>query len=221
MSLDVTLAIASAVIGYIAGSLSFGYWIAKAKGVDIFAVGSRNPGATNVKRSVGSKAGNLVFILDFVKGLLATGWPLLLHGNSESGYVYGLIGLFAAVLGHSFSIFTGFRGGKGVATMLGGVAALMPLAALIGAVVWLILFYATRYVSVASIALALSLPIANWLSGQPSALLWVSVALAIVVIYRHKSNIIRLIKGQENRFERKKSARDSSEQSETTIEETK
>ncbi len=203
MSLDPIAALLSAGIGYIVGSLSFGYWVAKANGVDIFAVGSRSPGATNVKRSVGNKAGNLVFVLDFIKGLVATGWPLLLYSKLEYSENYGLIGLFAAVIGHSFSIFTRFRGGKGVASMLGGVVALMPIAALIGVAVWLVVFYATRYVSLASILMAVSLPISNRFLDTGPTLLWVSLALAMVVVARHKSNIARLIAGKENRFARK------------------
>ena len=128
MSFDVIAGSLSAGLGYLIGSLSFGYWIAKANGVDIFAVGSKSPGATNVKRSVGKAAGNLVFALDFLKGLVATGWPILMYSNTGYSDGYGLIGLFTAVIGHSFSLFTGFRGGKGVAAMLGGVVALMPIA---------------------------------------------------------------------------------------------
>ncbi len=203
MSLDPIAALLSAGIGYLVGSLSFGYWVAKANGVDIFAVGSRSPGATNVKRSVGKKAGNLVFVLDFVKGLVATGWPLLVYSGIEYSESYGLIGLFAAVIGHSFSVFTRFRGGKGVAAMLGGVVALMPYAALIGVAVWVVVFYSTRYVSLASILMAVSLPISNRFLDTGSTLLWVSLALAIVVIVRHKSNIARLIAGEENRFAKK------------------
>lgn len=203
MSLDPLAALLSAGIGYLVGSLSFGYWIAKANGVDIFSVGSRSPGATNVKRSVGNRAGNTVFVLDFVKGFVATGWPLLAYSNLGHPESYGLIGLFAAVIGHSFSVFTKFRGGKGVAAMLGGVVALMPLAAIIGVAVWLIVFYSTRYVSVASILMAVSLPISNFVLDVSVSLQWMSVALAIVVIARHRSNISRLLKGEENRFEKK------------------
>ena len=203
MPFDVISALVAAGAGYILGSLPFGYWIAKVNGVDIFSVGSRNPGATNVKRSVSSRAGNLVFALDLVKGLAATGWPVIVYSNSDYGYIYSLAGLVAAVVGHSYSCFTGFRGGKGVATMLGGVVALMPWAALIGVAIWLIFFYSTRYVSVASIALAISLPISNAIIGTPTLLFWVSVALAVVVVARHRSNIVRLMRGEENRFERK------------------
>ena len=203
MLLDPIAASFSAGIGYFVGSLSFGYWVAKANGVDIFSVGSKSPGATNVKRSVGNVAGNAVFVLDFFKGILATGWPLIAYSKLEYSESYGLIGLFAAVIGHSFSVFTRFRGGKGVAAMLGGVVALMPYAALIGIIVWLIVFYTTRYVSVASILMSVSLPVSNRLLDSSVSLFWMSIALALVVIVRHKSNISRLLKGEENRFEKK------------------
>ncbi len=203
MSFDVIAGSLSAGLGYLTGSLSFGYWIAKANGVDIFAVGSKSPGATNVKRSVGKAAGNWVFALDFLKGLVATGWPILMYSNTGYSDAYGLIGLFTAVIGHSFSLFTGFRGGKGVAAMLGGVVALMPIAAFLGMGVWLVVFYSTRYVSVASIIMAISLPVSNYFLDTSSARQWVPVALALVVVLRHKSNISRLLRGEENRFEKK------------------
>ena len=198
--ISVSLAV---VIGYALGSLAFGYWVAKANGVDIFAVGSRSPGATNVKRSVGKGAGNLVFALDFLTGLVAAGWPLIAYSKSPSFEYYALIGLYGAIIGHSFSAFTRFRGGKGVATMLGGVLALMPWAALIGVAVWLIVFYSTRYVSLSSILMAVSLPVSNWLLASAQALVWISGLMAIVIVYRHKSNIGRLIRCEENRFDQK------------------
>lgn len=200
MSFDPIVGLSAIVLGYLIGSLPFGYLIAKANGVDIFKVGSKNPGATNVKRCVGKKAGNIVFTLDALKGFAATAWPIFL---ADSTFHYGLVGLVFAVVGHSFSLFTKFRGGKGVATMLGGVVALMYWAALVGIVVWLIVFYSTRYVSLASICLALSLPITNLVIGSPKALTWVSLGLAVVVIVRHRENIARLLRGEENRFGRK------------------
>lgn len=211
MLLDPIAASLSAGIGYLAGSLSFGYWIAKANGVDIFSVGSKSPGATNVKRAVGKRAGNTVFVLDFLKGIFATGWPLIVYSEIEYSESYGLIGLFAAVIGHSFSVFTRFRGGKGVAALLGGVVALMPYAALIGILVWLAVFYSTRYVSVASILMAVSLPISNRILDSSVSLQWMSLALALVVVFRHKSNISRLLKGEENRFEKKVSRKGGGE----------
>ncbi|HCR28570.1 MAG TPA: acyl-phosphate glycerol 3-phosphate acyltransferase [Opitutae bacterium] len=206
MPLDIISAALSAGIGYALGSLAFGYWVAKANGLDIFSVGSRNPGATNVKRSVGKGAGNLVFVLDFLKGLIAAGWPLIAYSKYPVPEYYALVGMFGAVIGHSFSAFTRFKGGKGVATMLGGVLALMPWVALIGLAVWALVFYSTRYVSLSSIFMAVSLPVSNWLLESAKALIWVSVLLAIVIVYRHKSNIGRLLRGEENRFDRKGSA---------------
>lgn len=200
MSIDPIIAISASGAGYLIGSLPFGYLVAKANGVDIFSVGSRNPGATNVKRCVSKKAGNIVFLLDALKGFVATAWPMLLAGES---FHYGLLGLVFVVLGHSFSLFTKFRGGKGVATMLGGVVALMYGAALVGVLVWLAVFYTSRYVSLASICLAISLPITNLIAGVPSTLTWVSLALAVLVIVRHKDNIARLLRGEENKFSKK------------------
>lgn len=200
MEVNVLIAVSAAGAGYLIGSLPFGFWVAKANGVDIFSVGSRNPGATNVKRCVGKKAGNLVFGLDALKGFAAAFWPAVFF---SAEYGYGLLGLVFAVLGHSFSLFTRFRGGKGVATMLGGLAALMPWAALVGVLVWLGVFYASRYVSLASICLALSLPVTNLVIGAPAVLTWVSLALGLLVVLRHKENIERLLKGQESKFERK------------------
>lgn len=204
MALDAISVAAASGAGYLLGSLPFGYCVAKANGVDIFSVGSRNPGATNVKRCVGSKAGNLVFLLDALKGFVATFWPRFLVGEGDSFVTYCLVGLIFGVLGHSFSVFSKFRGGKGVATMLGGVVALMPLAALVGVVVWLAVFYSSRYVSLASICLAISLPLTNLAVSAPSVLTWVSLALGALVIVRHKDNISRLLRGEENKFEKKK-----------------
>lgn len=202
MSFDLITAISAAGAGYLIGSLPFGFWVAKANGVDIFSVGSRNPGATNVKRCVSKSAGNQVFALDALKGFAATAWPLFIL---SAHYGYGLIGLVFAVLGHSFSLFTRFRGGKGVATMLGGVVALMPWAALVGVLVWLAVFYSSRYVSLASICLAVSLPITNVAMGAPQTIVWVSLALGALVVVRHKDNIVRLLRGEENKFEKKSS----------------
>lgn len=128
---------------------------------------------------------------------------MFLDTEPSAATAYGLMGVFAAVVGHSFSLFTGFRGGKGVAAMLGGVTALMPWAAVVGALVWLAVFYSTRYVSLSSILMAFSLPLTNWLLGEPGLLVVVSLALALIVLVRHKENIARLARGQENRFERK------------------
>lgn len=198
--------IAAALVGYLLGALPFGVLVARWHGVDIFKVGSGNPGATNVKRSIGKRAGNLVFALDFLKGAAAAGWVRLLPADPSLATWLGLTGLSAAILGHSFSCFIRFRGGKGVATTLGGAIALMPAAALISVVVWLVLFYSTRYVSLASIGLAVTLPVAVFFLDGLSELFGFAVLLAAFVIVRHRQNIVRLFQGTENRFVKKSAA---------------
>lgn len=191
--------------GYLIGSLPFGYWVARARGVDILKVGSGNPGATNVKRVVGPAAGNVVFILDFLKGVLAVSWVRVLPAAAENAWiVLSILGLVGAILGHSFSLFLRFRGGKGVATTVGGMVTLMPVATLIAILVWLLIFFLTRYVSLASIGLAVALPIARLLSGGLDLLFGFAALLSLFVIFRHRGNIRRLLAGQEHRFERRR-----------------
>jgi glycerol-3-phosphate acyltransferase PlsY len=193
----------AAVVGYLLGSLPFGYLVARAYGVDIFKAGSGNPGATNVKRVLGAKAGNTVFVLDALKGAVAAAWPMLPVLHSPDARMMGLVGVLAAVLGHSFSIFTRFKGGKGVATAAGGLVVLIPVCCLIGAAVWVITFFTTRYVSLGSILAAVAVPAASWLRGNPLPLNLVATALGLFVIVRHRENIRRLLAGTENRFVRK------------------
>lgn len=202
------------VFGYLIGSVSNAVWVAKANGVDIFGVGSGNPGATNVKRAVGKKAGNLVFFLDLLKGFIVSILPFtpLLESILPGQYdpvALSVIGLIGALLGHSFSIFIKFRGGKGVATSMGGLLALMPPVVLIGAVVWVITFYSSRYVSLASILFSASLPVAtgvfwcmNWVVLRSYGWIDFSIGclLFLMILIRHIPNIKRLLKGEENKF---------------------
>jgi len=206
--------LAAALIGYLLGSLPFGYVVARAHGVDIFKEGSGNPGATNVKRVLGEKfgakgrrAGNLVFVLDAVKGSLAAAWPALPLLHAPEARLLGLVGVIAAVLGHSFSIFTKFKGGKGVATAAGGLVVLMPISCLIGALVWLLTFALTRYVSLGSVLAAVAVPAASWLRGNPLPFNVVATALGLFVIVRHRENIRRLLAGTESKFAKKPSNR--------------
>lgn len=214
MLLPLTLSVA---VGYALGALPFGYLVARAHGVNIFEVGSRNPGATNVKRVLGSRAGNLVFALDALKGAVAaagalgsrlgwewtsaTGTPVVSGG---AWLAVGIAGLVGALLGHSFSCFTRFKGGKGVATGAGGFLMLAPLVTLAGGVVWVVTFYAFRYVSLASILSALSLPAVAFALGQPLVVTVFGVLVAAFVVIRHRTNLARLRAGTEPRFSRKK-----------------
>lgn len=187
------------VAGYLLGSISFAVIIARSRGVDILKFGSGNPGATNVTRALGSGWGKLVFTLDMLKGYVAAGWPLIFV--SESGLQLGIIGLIASIIGHSFSIFLKFRGGKGVATTMGGLLALMPGVLLIGALCWGIVFLASRMVALASILFAASLSIsACFMYGLKDPRFTLGLILGILIIVRHRSNISRMLQGTENQF---------------------
>ncbi len=213
--------IIAAVVGYLLGSLPFGYWVARAHGVNIFEVGSKNPGATNVRRVLGKGPGNWVFTLDALKGGVAASWVLLaghlsvstafdepwsIFNASFEGRTWlamGVVGILAAIVGHSFSIFMKFRGGKGVATTTGGFLVLMPIVITIGAAVWGTTFFTSRYVSLASIFAALALPIAAFLLDEPGVLQILALIIALFVVFRHRSNIVRLLNGTESRFQKK------------------
>lgn len=192
----------AAAVGYVSGALPFAYWIARRHGVDILEAGSGNPGATNVRRTVGKRAGNAVFVCDFLKGLAAALWPFLAIADANTAVLAAIAALAAAIAGHSYSVFLRFRGGKGVATTMGGLAAIVPWAVLIGVVAWAATFYLFRYVSLASLLFALSLPVSvGVLAPEPNPLLlYFSMAVALLIFYRHRSNIRNLLKGTEHRF---------------------
>ena len=186
------------IIGYLLGAISFAVIIARSRGVDIFKEGSGNPGATNVKRILGKKWGHAVFALDALKGFTAAGLPLFVVYHDDR---LAVIGLIAAILGHSFSVFLKFRGGKGVATTIGGLLALMWPVLLIGLVVWLIIFYTKKVVALASIIFAVSLPIsAYFIYDTEEPRFYLSAVLALFIVVRHRSNIIRMFSGKENKF---------------------
>jgi glycerol-3-phosphate acyltransferase PlsY len=184
--------------GYLAGSLPFGYWLVRAfRGVDIRTVGSGNIGATNVWRTFGPRFGIAVMVLDTLKGfvpaLVATLWV---------GSLWGVVAGAAAMLGHSRPLFLRFeRGGKMVATCGGAFLGVAPVVGGIGAAVWLIVFAACRYASVASIAGALSLPVAALVLGEPWPVVAFAVAAAAGVLFLHRANIRRLRSGTESKIQ--------------------
>jgi acyl phosphate:glycerol-3-phosphate acyltransferase len=209
----------AAVAGYFLGALPFGWLIARKFGVNIF-------GATNVKRVLGGmfgkkgkRAGDLAFFLDALKGAVAAGWPLWIYfertvENLGLGQIQtystqtyavpaAITGLIFALVGHSFSCFTRFKGGKGVATSAGGLIVLLPLPTLIGLVAWIVTFFVSRYVSLASIVAAVALSAAAWLLGAPIAFASLATVIGLFVILRHRSNIVRLCNGTENKFVKK------------------
>ncbi|HKK18784.1 MAG TPA: glycerol-3-phosphate 1-O-acyltransferase PlsY [Opitutales bacterium] len=193
-TLEITIV---SIAGYLLGSISFAVLVSKRQGVDIFTQGSGNPGATNVKRVLGAKWGNIVFVLDALKGFVAAGWPILVLDELR----LGVIALVAAIIGHSYSVFLRFRGGKGVATTMGGLAAIMPASLLIGLLAWLLVFYLSKFVALASIIFAFSLPISALnLYGSADPRFTLSLLLCVLIFFRHRSNLQRLLQGKENSF---------------------
>ena len=206
------LALFIVVGSYLLGSLPIGYIVGKIAGVDIRKSGSGNIGATNVLRVLGKKYGYTVFFLDALKGFAVVRISLALVSTTPAAQPYAnlfaLLGAVVCVIGHSFPVWLDFRGGKGVATSAGVIIGLMPLAAIIVFPIWFIVFEICRYVSVASICAAISLPITialflRFKVMDSVVLLYFSIALAVVVVWRHRSNFSRLLNGTEQRFTRK------------------
>jgi glycerol-3-phosphate acyltransferase PlsY len=209
-----------AVAAYLLGSIPTGYLAGRARGIDIRTVGSGNMGATNVFRTLGKTAGVIVLVVDGFKGYAACAFLPPLIFNWLAPHFSGLAprfhseplelqtrfnvvaGIFA-VLGHNFTCWLKFRGGKGIATSAGVYFALAPLAVCIALVTWIIVFALGRYVSIASIAAAVTLPAAVWLTPNSLTLRIVTTALGLLAIAKHKGNIQRLFNGTEQRFGKK------------------
>jgi len=200
------------VVSYLLGSIPFGYLAGRLARIDIRKAGSGNIGATNVVRVLGKSYGYPVFFLDFLKGLGAVKISVLIATRVQpewgSPEIFGIIAAVSTVIGHCFPLWLKFRGGKGIATSAGALFGLMPLAMLIGVAIWILVFWLTRYVSVASVAAAVALPLViavmtrlNQSYGK--GLFYSSLCIAAVVIWRHHSNLSRLVRGREPRFTRK------------------
>jgi glycerol-3-phosphate acyltransferase PlsY len=201
-----------AVLSYFIGSFPAGYLAGRIAGIDIRTVGSGNVGATNVLRALGKRFGYPVFLIDFGKGVIAVILSRLIAksgGSSENTIeLAGMLSGLCAVVGHSFPLWLKFRGGKGVATSIGVLFALMPLAAAIVCIVWVVTFEIGRYVSLASVIAVIALPICVAVMLflhrlNTPVLLYFSLGLAAVIVIRHRTNLSRLAKGTEPRFVRK------------------
>lgn len=223
-ALHMALLIATIVlVAYLLGSIPFGLIVSKSQGVDIRQHGSGNIGATNVWRVLGKKWGLMTFIADMAKGwiavlvgqLIAANWEVhipLPHGHEQIQKLQpdfaGIAAALGCILGHSFPIWLRFKGGKGVATSLGVIMGMMPVAALIDFTLWGIVFKVSGYVSLASIMAALALPvlvIALLLTGQLHGWghFFFAVAAGMLVIWRHRENIKRLAAGTESSFKKR------------------
>jgi acyl phosphate:glycerol-3-phosphate acyltransferase len=216
-----------AVAAYLLGSIPTGFLVAKAKGIDIRSVGSGNIGATNAMRVLGKPAGIFVLLVDAAKGYVACAlippliWNWLAPHYSglfqyfrdtpvENQMRYFLIAGIFAVLGHNFTCWLKFKGGKGIATTAGVYLALAPVALGIAFAVFILTILVTRYASVGSIIAAIALPIAVWFTNEDLFLRIVTIALCLLAIYKHKSNIKRLMAGTENQLGKKTSTTEDS-----------
>jgi acyl phosphate:glycerol-3-phosphate acyltransferase len=208
--------IITALVGYLLGSIPTGYLVARSRGIDIRKVGSGNIGATNVFRILGKPAGIFVLLVDAAKGFLACRYAGLLiyralagpvaEGSSTEEFLKITGGLFA-ILGHNYTCFLKFKGGKGIATSAGVMLALLPIAMAVSTGVFGVTLAVTRYVSVASMTAALVLPFAAWWPARSSTtMIVVAAMIGALGIYKHRSNIQRLMNGTENRVGKKKEA---------------
>lgn len=206
--IQIVLWVVAGLAAYLLGAVPFGWLVARARGVDIRTVGSRNIGATNVFRCVGKSWGILTFLLDLAKGYVGARWVAVLAvralgGGSEAGIGLSLACGCLTVVGHNWPVYLGFRGGKGVATSAGLLLGLAPMGCLLALATWVVVLLGTRYVSVASITAALVLAVAAWpLYLENTGILLPAVLdlLAVLTILRHRANIRRLLDGTESRF---------------------
>ena len=207
-----TAALIVFLTGYLFGSLPSGYIAGKLSGVDVRQHGSGNIGATNVLRILGKRWGLAVFAADALKGFVAVRVALWIVGQTPElaaySEFYAILAAASCITGHSFPVWLRFKGGKGVATSAGAIFGVMPIAAITIFLVWLVVFLATRYVSVASVVAALALPLCVgvlvWMGKtHGTVLVYFSAAMTALVVWRHRSNFARLRAGTEQRFTRK------------------
>jgi glycerol-3-phosphate acyltransferase PlsY len=194
-----------AILAYLLGSIPTGYLMARAKGVDIRSLGSGNIGATNVFRALGKAPGIITLAVDCAKGTAAVVVVPRLVARTlavELNELAPILCALAVILGHNYTCWLRFKGGKGIATSAGALLGLAHVAVLVCLGVWLIVFGLSRYVSAASIVAAVALPVAVWFTHHTGWLFYLSLSLSALAVWRHRSNIQRLIQGTESRFRR-------------------
>lgn len=195
--IDIAMAAVFMVIGYLLGTIPTGYLVARMRGIDIQKVGSGNIGATNVLRAVGLGPALLVALFDPLKGVVAVLFPILL----AAGPWTIALTAFATVLGNNFNVFLGLRGGKGVATSLGAFLPIDPWITLLAAILGLFTIAVGRFVSLGSLVGVLSVPLMLLATlTVPLPYLYLSIALTLLIHYRHRENIRRLVAGTERRL---------------------
>ncbi len=196
---------------YVIGATPFGFLAGKMRGIDIRQHGSGNIGATNVLRVLGKPIGYTVLFLDMLKGVV----PVLIAMKVSDSAAIHIATAIAAILGHNYTFWLGFKGGKGIATTGGAILPLIPWALLVAVIGWIVMLFATRYVSVASICAALLIP--STLAVQMTltklwnpAIFGFGLFVCVLAIWKHRSNIARLRRGEENRFGKKPAPQPSS-----------
>lgn len=192
------------ILAYFIGNIPFGWLIARAKGINLYEHGSGNIGATNVFRVIGKPFGLACFLLDFAKGLLSAAVLPALFPAAEEQFPYlGLVCGAAAIAGHNWPAVLKFKGGKGIATSGGVLAAVAPIAVAWALSAWILCMLASRIVSLSSILAATAVIIAGWVVyGKDTVLASVLTVLGALAIWRHRANIGRLLRGEEHRFKK-------------------
>jgi acyl phosphate:glycerol-3-phosphate acyltransferase len=184
------------LVGYLAGSVPFAYLLARRAGIDVRRVGSGNVGAANVLRTTGTWRGVIVMALDVAKGIAAVVLAQQATGHAPIIAATGA----AAVVGHIYPVWLRFQGGKGVAVAAGFFGMLAPLATVAAAAVFLATVWVTRYISLGSIAATLVLPPIAWMAGAPDAVVLAAAATGVLILFRHRANLRRLVSGTERKM---------------------
>ena len=198
MTLTIALALVAA---YVVGSIDFAVIVARMHGVDIHSVGSGNPGASNVLRSIGRLPAAMVLAGDTLKGVIGSAMGMIAAGVVDPQVEWAFLAGFAAVVGHCYPVFHRFKGGKGVATGLGVLFFTVPLVGLLVVVTWAILVKLTKTASISSlIVVGVSIPLAIWRGVTGMSLVWL-LATVVLVVWRHRANIQRVFKGSEQKVE--------------------
>jgi glycerol-3-phosphate acyltransferase PlsY len=199
-----TVFIVLSIAGYLLASIPFGLLISqKVAGLDITKAGSGNIGAANVAREVGFKWGVITLLADTLKGFIPVAFANYPLGSSAAinEALQGMVGL-SALLGHQFSVYNRFKGGKGVATCLGVFLAISPISCLFSGIVFFIVVSLRRYISLGSILAALTLPIWLYLMGHSTSMIFISLIISLLITFQHRENIQRLVQGNERRWQK-------------------
>ena len=191
--------IALVAAAYFMGSIPFGLLIGKKMGIDVRGVGSGNIGATKVARNLGKKVGALVLLLDALKAAIPTFVAKMLVSRGELSIEFLALVAIAAIIGHCYPVWLRFRGGKGVATSLGVFLVIDPALAGIGIAIFAVLYLAFRTASIGSIAAAVAFPALLWAFERPMPLVDLGIAGALIIVVKHRTNILRVFRGEENR----------------------